>query len=105
MSELNGKVAIVTGSARNIGRSIAETLAAAGAAVVINARQSQAEAESVASRIVARGGRAVAVMADLTRPDSVADLVGAAMTAFGRLDILVNNAALRMDAPIEEITF
>ena len=106
MSELKGQVAIVTGSARNIGRSIAERIAAAaGAAVVINARQSQAEAELVASEIVARGGRAIAVVADVTKQDSVEDLIGAAITSFGRLDILVNNAALRMDAPIEEIAF
>ena len=105
MGELKGQVAIVTGSARNIGRSIAERIAAAGAAVVINARQSQAEAELVASEIVARGGRAIAVVADVTKQDSVEDLIGAAITSFGRLDILVNNAALRMDAPIEEIAF
>jgi 3-oxoacyl-[acyl-carrier protein] reductase len=105
MGELEGQVAIVTGSARNIGRSIAEQLAAAGAAVVVNARTSAAQAEAVASGIVARGGRAIAVMADVTQPHAAADLVRAAVEDFGRLDIVVNNAALRMDAPVEDVTF
>jgi 3-oxoacyl-[acyl-carrier protein] reductase len=105
MSELSGLSAVVTGSARNIGRSIAETLAGAGASVVVNARRSRAEAEEVAAGINARGGRAVAVMADIAEPAGAAHLIEAAAGAFGRLDILVNNAALRLDAPVEDITY
>jgi 3-oxoacyl-[acyl-carrier protein] reductase len=103
MRELEGQVAIVTGSARNIGRAIAENLAACGAAVIINARRSKDEAEAVAAGIAARGGRAQVVMADVSRPDAARHLIAEAATAFGRIDVLVNNAAVRMDAPVEEI--
>ena len=105
MNELAGQVAVVTGSARNIGRAIAETLADAGAAVVVNARTSRAEVEEVAAGIRARGGRARAVMADVADPAAVKELVETAVSEFGRVDILVNNAALRRDGPLEGITY
>ena len=92
--DLAGRTAIVTGSSRNIGRAIALDLAAAGAAVLINARQSKADAEAVAGEINARGGSAIVHMADVTVPEPAASMVDAAVSAFGRLDILVNNAAV-----------
>ncbi len=105
MNELAGQVAVVTGSARNIGRAIAEGLAAAGAAVIVNARTSKAEVEEVAAGIMARGGRARAVIADVADPQGARELVEAAVAEFGRIDILINNAALRRDGPLEEITY
>ncbi len=103
--ELDGAVAIVTGSARNIGRAIALQLAAAGAAVVVNARTSREAAEETAGRIEAAGGRAMVHLADVADPNQVEAMVEAAIDRFGRLDILVNNAALRRNAPVTEITY
>lgn len=103
--ELAGRVAIVTGSARNIGRSIALALAEGGAAVVVNARASQAEAEETVSRIRDRGGRALLAMADLTDPAAVRGVVARCVETYSRLDILVNNAAVRSDQSIEAIGF
>ena len=96
--ELQGRVALVTGAGRNIGRAIAIALADAGAAVVVNARKSQEEIQSVAAQI---GG--LAVLADVTDEKAVERMVEAALKKFGRLDILVNNAALRAVEPIESI--
>jgi 3-oxoacyl-[acyl-carrier protein] reductase len=104
-SELAGKVAIVTGAGRNIGRAIALSLADAGAAIVVNARQSRNEAEATAGEIERRGGRAIVALADVSEPDQVARMADAAHTAFGRIDILVNNAAVRREAPIDSIDF
>ncbi|HVI88742.1 MAG TPA: SDR family NAD(P)-dependent oxidoreductase [Dongiaceae bacterium] len=103
--ELAGRVCIVTGSARNIGRSIALALAAEGAAVVVNANRSQAEAQGVADEIKASGGQAVAQLADVTDPDGAAALVKAALGAFGRLDCVVNNAAIRRETAFAEMSF
>ncbi len=102
-AELQGRVAIVTGAARNIGRAIARELAAAGAAVIVNARTAKTEAQSVAAEIEANGGQALVVIADVTDPQAVAGMVEAALARFGRLDILVNNAAMRKEAPFEQI--
>jgi 3-oxoacyl-[acyl-carrier protein] reductase len=102
---LDGRVAIVTGSARNIGRSIATALAEAGAAVVVNALQSRTEAEAVASEIVKSGGRAVVALADVTAPEGARVVVEAAVGAFGRIDCLVNNAAIRKEVPFAELSF
>ena len=90
--ELDGRVAIVTGAARNIGRAIAHDLAAAGAAVVVNARTSEAEAKAVAREIEDGGGRAFAFIADVTDEAAVARMAAAAVERFGRIDLLVNNA-------------
>jgi 3-oxoacyl-[acyl-carrier protein] reductase len=100
--ELGGTAAIVTGSAKNIGRATALALAEAGAAVLINARTSMVEAEAVKSDIEAAGGRAIVHMADVTREDQVQGMVDAAVAAFGRLDILVNNVGSRSQTPIVE---
>ena len=103
--ELAGKVAVVTGAGRNIGRAIALSLASAGAAIVVNARQSRDEAEAVAAEIERQGGRAIVALADVADPDQVARMADAAHKAFGRIDVLVNNAAVRREAPIDSIDF
>jgi 3-oxoacyl-[acyl-carrier protein] reductase len=100
--ELAGTAAIVTGSAKNIGRATALALAGAGAAVLINARTSKHEADAVKGEIEAAGGRAMVYMADVTREDQVQGMVDAAVAAFGRLDILINNVAARSQTPITE---
>ena len=103
--ELEGRVALVTGASRNIGRAIALALADAGAAVIVNARTAIDEAKAVAKEIESRGGRALVAMADVTDEDAVNEMVRASMAAFGRLDILVNNAAVRDVRRIDEIDF
>jgi 3-oxoacyl-[acyl-carrier protein] reductase len=91
--ELAGKVALVTGGARNIGRAIARSLAAGGASVMVNAKTSKAMAEETVRMI---GSSADLFIADVTRPEEVKKLVDATLKRFGRLDFLVNNAAVRM---------
>ena len=103
--DLDGRVAIVTGSARNIGRSIALTLARAGAAVVVSARSAAAEAEAVVGEITAAGGRATFALADVKKPEAAAALVKAAIDAFGRLDILVNNASVRREVDFAQLDY
>lgn len=103
VNELAGKVAIVTGSARNIGRATAVELARAGAALVINARQSRGLCEEVAQEIIDMGGRALPYVADVTDSGAVNDMVTATIAEFGSIDILVNNAATRNTAPFEEM--
>lgn len=103
--ELAGKVCIVTGSARNIGRSIALALAAEGAAVVVNANRSQAEAQAVADEIKVAGGQAVVQLADVTDPAGAGTLVKAAVDSFGRIDCVVNNAAIRRETAFAEMSF
>jgi 3-oxoacyl-[acyl-carrier protein] reductase len=102
--ELSGRVAIVTGAGRNIGRGIALALADAGAAVVINARANRNEAENVVGEIARTGGKAIAVIADVTDPGAVAKMAAAAAAQFGRIDILVNNAAVRAEQPFDKMT-
>ncbi len=103
--ELAGTAAIVTGSARNIGRAIALDLAAGGAAVLINARQSIRDAEAVAGEIESGGGKAIVHMADVTVPEQAAAMVDAAVAAFGRLDILVNNVSQRGECALSDMSF
>lgn len=99
MSNLTGKVAIVTGSSKGIGAGIAERLAADGASVVVNYARSADFAQAVVGRIGAAGGAAIAAKADLSNPSESASLVRAAVSQFGKLDILVNNAAIyKMDS-------
>jgi 3-oxoacyl-[acyl-carrier protein] reductase len=104
-SELAGKVAIVTGAARNIGRAIARSLAAGGASVVVNANTSRAEAEETRRMIESAGGRAAVHVADVTDATAVSAMVEAALARFGRLDILVNNAAVRAETPFAQIRY
>ncbi|WP_140846519.1 SDR family NAD(P)-dependent oxidoreductase [Paracoccus sp. FO-3] len=101
---LSGQVALVTGGVRRIGRSIALALAGAGADVVINARSSAEEAETVCREIEAMGVRAMAHLADVTDEDQVARMQGEVLERFGRLDILVNNAAIRQEAALTEMS-
>jgi 3-oxoacyl-[acyl-carrier protein] reductase len=103
--ELTGKVAIITGAGRNIGRAIALTLAQAGAAVVINVRSNKAEADSVVREIETAGGKAVAVLGDIGDETTSVALADAALKHFGRIDFLVNNAALRREKPIDQMSF
>jgi 3-oxoacyl-[acyl-carrier protein] reductase len=103
--ELTGRAALVTGASRNIGRAIALALADGGASVVVSARRDRSALDSVVAEIEARGGQAVAALGDVSRPEDVAGLVEAGRTAFGQLDILVNNAAVRNEAPFEDLTF
>ena len=104
MSELDGKVALVTGGARNIGRAIALDLAEGGAAVAIVVRSDLAAANAVVREVEARGGRALAIRADITEPQAVKDAVSTAIGRFERLDILVNNAGIRPEAPLEQLS-
>jgi NAD(P)-dependent dehydrogenase (short-subunit alcohol dehydrogenase family) len=90
---LEGKVAVVTGSSRGIGRAIAEGLASAGAAVAVNGRDSVGT-QTVAGVIAAAGGKSVAVSADVSKPAEVERLIDVTVTTFGRLDIIVNNAGI-----------
>jgi 3-oxoacyl-[acyl-carrier protein] reductase len=104
-NELAGRVAVVTGSARNIGRAIAMALAAGGAAVVVNGRRAAADAEAVAQEIRSAGGRAAAHVADVGNPDAAAALVAAGVREFGRLDILVNNASVRREVDFASLEY
>ena len=104
MSKLAGKVAVVTGASKGIGASIAKALAAEGAAVVVNYASSKAGADVVVGAIVGAGGKAIAARADVSKPDQAKGLIEAAIEAFGRLDVLVNNAGVYDSAPIEAVT-
>jgi 3-oxoacyl-[acyl-carrier protein] reductase len=100
MNELKGRVALVTGAARNIGRAIALELAAAGASVVVNAKTSRDDIEALAAQL---GG--LPVLADVTDEAAVCRMVEQTIARYGGLDILVNNAALRAVEPLEAITY
>ena len=104
MGKLDGKVALVTGSGRNIGRATVLQLAAAGAHVVVNSRTNQAEADAVAQEVRADGGKALSLLADVSKKDQVDSMVSRALSEFGRIDILINNAAIRPHKPFTEVT-
>jgi 3-oxoacyl-[acyl-carrier protein] reductase len=104
MGKLNGKVAIVTGASKGIGAAIAQELANEGAAVIANYASSPEQAEKVVAEIKSKGGKAKAVLADVSKPDEAKRLVDAAVKEFGRVDILVNNAGVYEFAPLEQIT-
>ncbi len=104
LRELDGQVALVTGSAKNIGRAINLALADAGAKVVINALTSSVEAQSLAAEINDAGGEAMAHIADIRDPSAVQEMVAVAVERFGGLNILVNNASLRQLLPLDEMT-
>ena len=104
-ASLQNKVAIVTGASKGIGAEIARGLADAGAAVVVNYSSDRAGAERVVDAIKAGGGRAVAVGADVSKPEGVERLFAEADRAFGgRLDVLVNNAGIYLLAPLDQVT-
>ena len=101
---LEGKVALVTGSARGIGRAVAKRMAAEGAAVVVNCRTALDRARAVVEEIEAAGGRAIAVKADVAKRSAVERMRDRALKQFGRIDILVSNAGVIMDRPFVEST-
>jgi 3-oxoacyl-[acyl-carrier protein] reductase len=103
--ELTGKVAVVTGAGRNIGRAIALTLAEGGASVLVNARSNQSEAEAVVREIEASGGKAIVHIGDVADAKAVQAMADAAIKAFGRIDFLVNNAALRREKSFAEMDY
>ncbi len=103
--ELSGKVAIITGAGRNIGRAIALQMAEAGAAVIVNARSNKAEADAVVAEIEKAGAKAVAGIGDIADVKTAAALADTAIKAFGRIDCLINNAALRRENSIEDMDY
>jgi 3-oxoacyl-[acyl-carrier protein] reductase len=103
--ELTGKVAVVTGAGRNIGRAIALALSEGGASVVVNARSNRAEAESVVREIEAAGCKALMHIGDVADAKAVQAMAEAAIKQFGGIDILVNNAALRREKPFAEMDY
>jgi 3-oxoacyl-[acyl-carrier protein] reductase len=104
MGKLEGKVALVTGSGRNIGRATVLQLAGEGAHVVVNARSNQAEADAVVREAKAIGVKALAVIANMAHKDQVEAMAAQALSEFGRVDILINNAAIRPHKPFTEVT-
>lgn len=104
MSKLQGKVAVVTGASKGIGAGIAKSLAAEGAAVVVNYASSKEGAERVVKEITNKGGKAVAVQGSVAKAADVEQIFAETKKAFGKLDILVNNAGVYEFSPIEEIT-
>ncbi|MSP30077.1 MAG: SDR family NAD(P)-dependent oxidoreductase, partial [Acetobacteraceae bacterium] len=104
MGKLEGKVALVTGSGRNIGRATVLKLAQEGAHVVVNARTNQAEAEAVAHEARALGVKALVVIGDVGNLGEIEAMVARTMSEFGRIDILINNAAVRPHKPFTELT-
>jgi len=104
MNKLTGKVAVVTGASKGIGASIAEHLAAEGASVVVNYASSKAGAEAVVKRIHEQGGKALAVQADVAKHEEIKRLFAETKAAYGKLDVLVNNAGIYEFAPLDSIT-
>lgn len=104
MSKLAGKVAVVTGASQGIGAGIAISLAAEGAAVVVNYFKNKGAADSVVSSITSAGGKAIAVSADVSVAAGARAVIDAAVQHYGRLDILVNNSGIYEFAPLEAIT-
>ncbi|HWE04800.1 MAG TPA: glucose 1-dehydrogenase [Tepidisphaeraceae bacterium] len=104
MSKLTGKVAVVTGASKGIGAAIARSLAAEGASVVVNYASSRSGADTVVADITAAGGKAVAVGGDVSKAADAERIIDAAITSYGRLDILVNNSGIYEFAPIAAIT-
>lgn len=102
--KLAGKVAVVTGASKGIGAAIAKHLADEGAAVVVNYASSRQDADRVVQDIAGKGGRAVAVQANVRQKEDVARLFAETKTAFGKLDILVNNAGVYEFTPLAEVT-
>jgi 3-oxoacyl-[acyl-carrier protein] reductase len=104
MNSLTGKVAIVTGASKGIGAGIAKALGTAGASVVVNYASSRKGADSVVAQIISAGGNALAIQADVSEPDGVKRLFEESKKAFGKLDVLVNNAGVFKFEPFEAIT-
>lgn len=103
-TKLQNKVAVVTGASKGIGAEIARQLAADGASVVVNYASSKAGADKVVADITGKGGKAVAVKADVAKPEDIKSLFAEAVKAFGRVDVLVNNAGIYEFAPLDAVT-
>jgi 3-oxoacyl-[acyl-carrier protein] reductase len=101
---LDGRVALVTGSGRNIGRAIAEAFAAAGAKVVVNGHRDKAALDDVVAGIKSRGGEAIGVLADVADDAAVGHMVQQAFSTFGSIDVVVSNVGIRKMRPFLEIT-
>src|SRR5438093_844026 len=104
MNKLTNKVAVVTGASKGIGAGIAKSLASEGAAVVVNYASSKEDADSVVAEIAGKGGKAVAVQGDVSKASDVRRIFAETKKAFGRLDVLVNNAGVYQFAALAEIT-
>lgn len=102
--KLAGKVAIVTGASKGIGAAIAKKLAAEGVAVVVNYSSSKAEGEKVAKEITSLGGQAIAVQANMSKHEDIERLFAESKKAFGRVDVLINNAGIYEFLPLDKIT-
>src|SRR5271155_4217373 len=104
MSKLKDKVTVVTGASKGIGADIAKGLAAEGASVVVNYASSKADADRVVADIKKSGGKAIAVQGDVAKAADVLRIFAETKKAFGRLDVLVNNAGIYQFVPLEQIT-
>ncbi len=104
MSKLTGKVAVVTGASKGIGAAIAKSLAAEGASVVVNYASSKAGADNVVAAITKAGGKAIAVGGDVSKAAEAQGIIDAAIKAYGKLDVLVNNSGVYEFSPIEAFT-
>jgi len=104
MGKLANKVAVVTGASKGIGADIAKSLAAEGASVVVNYATSREGADKVVAAITAKGGKAIAVQGDVSKQADITRLFAETQKAFGRLDVLVNNAGIYAFAPLDQIT-
>lgn len=104
MAKLTGKVAVVTGASKGIGAAIAEELAKDGASVIVNYASSAQGADAVVAKIKAAGGQAKAVKADVSKPAQAKQLIASAVSEFGRIDILINNAAVYDFLPLAQVT-
>src|SRR6201988_1909562 len=104
MGKLTNQVAVVTGASKGIGAGIAKALAAEGASVVVNYASSKEDAERVVKEITAKGGKAIAVQGDVSKPADIARLFAETMKAYGKLNILVNNAGIYKFAPLDSVT-
>src|ERR1700745_3886373 len=102
--KLNGKVAVVTGASKGIGAGIAKQLAAEGAAVVVNYASSKSDADKVVDEIAKRGGKAIAVQGDVATQQDIEHLFAETKKAFGRVDVLVNNAGVYRFEALEAVT-
>jgi 3-oxoacyl-[acyl-carrier protein] reductase len=103
-NKLAGKVAVVTGASKGIGAAIAKALAAQGAAVVVNYSSSKADGENVVKAITSLGGKAIAVQADMSKPEEIEGLFAKSKKAFGQVDILVNNAGIYEFLPLQKVS-
>lgn len=103
-NDLKGKVVLVTGSSKGIGASIAKVLATQGAILIVNYASTRTNAEDVVAEIIDKGGKAIAVQGDVSKPEDVKHLFDTALEQFGRLDILINNAGIAIYKLIKDTT-